>query len=305
VVTAQGEVLELNGALEKNNTGVDLRQMFIGSEGTLGVITEATLKLTPLPRRLDVFLFAVPDIAAVLRLFREVRRAPFLLSAYEFFTDICYAHVERHRMLRLPFERRYDCYVLLELENADPDALEAWVGSLLDRGFVLDGSKAQGIQQAREVWALRESIGEALAASFAHKNDIALPIASLEAFCAELDQVFSARYPGWEVCVFGHIGDGNLHVNALKPEGMPKEEFLRHTHSADETLFELVRRHSGSISAEHGIGLLKKDFLHYSRSPAELAVLRALKRALDPQGILNPSVLFPGRADAQRVRSTV
>jgi FAD/FMN-containing dehydrogenase len=293
VVTAQGEVLELNGALEKNNTGVDLRQLFIGSEGTLGVITEATLKLTPLPRRLDVFLFAVPDgISGVLRLFREVRRAPFLLSAYEFFTDICYSHVERHRMLRLPFERRYDCYVLLEVENADPDALEAWVGSLLERGFVLDGSRAQGIQQARDVWALREGIGEALAASFAHKNDIALPIAKLEAFCSELDQVFSARYPGWEVCVFGHIGDGNLHVNALKPAEMPKEEFLRHTHSADQTLFELVRRHSGSISAEHGIGLLKKDFLHYSRSPAELAVLRTLKQALDPNGILNPGKIF-------------
>ncbi|HYX90034.1 MAG TPA: FAD-linked oxidase C-terminal domain-containing protein, partial [Myxococcaceae bacterium] len=230
---------------------------------------------------------------AVLRLFREVRRAPFLLAAYEFFTDVCYARVQRHRTIRLPFEERSACYVLLEVENADPDALEAWLGSLLERGFVTDGSRAQGIQQARELWELRESIGESLAATgFPHKNDIALPVANLEAFCAEMDQVFSTRYPGWEVCVFGHIGDGNLHVNVLKPDGMSKEEFLRHTHAADQTLFQLVRRHSGSISAEHGIGLLKKDALHYSRSPAELDLFRALKRALDPNGILNPAKIF-------------
>ena len=293
VVTAQGEVLELNGALEKNNTGVDLRQLFIGSEGTLGVITEATLKLAPLPGRLDLFLFAVPDVAAVLRLFREARRAPILIAAYEFFTDRCYARVQRHRKLRLPFAERSGCYVLLETEGADPIALEAWLGSVLERGLVSDGTMAQGIQQARELWALREGIGESLAATgFPHKNDIALPVAELESFCAELDRAFAARYPGWEICVFGHIGDGNLHVNVLKPDDMSKEEFLRHTHSADQTLFELVRRHHGSVSAEHGIGLLKKAALPYSRSPAELELFRSLKRALDPNGILNPGKIF-------------
>ncbi|MBF5044991.1 FAD-binding oxidoreductase [Aggregicoccus sp. 17bor-14] len=289
VVLASGEVLELNGALEKNNTGTDLRQLFIGSEGTLGVITEATLKLAPLPGPQSVFLFAVPDVAAVLRLFREARRAPLSLSAYEFFTDRCLARVQRHRRLRSPFEAPSGCYVLMEAESANAEAVEAWLGSLFERGLVTDGTLAQGAQQAQELWALRESISESLAATgLPHKNDISLPVARLEAFCSELESVFSARYPGWEICLFGHIGDGNLHVNVMKPDGMDKAEFLAHTREADPTMFELVKRHAGSISAEHGVGLLKKPYLAYSRSPGELALLRTLKRALDPLGILNP-----------------
>ncbi|MCP3104380.1 FAD-binding oxidoreductase [Myxococcus sp. K15C18031901] len=294
VVTADGTVLELNGALEKNNTGLDLRQLFIGSEGTLGVITEATLKLTQLPGRQDVFLFAVPDVAAVLRLFRDARQqTTFLISAYEFFTDRCLARVQRHRKLRSPFEAGSGCYVLLEAESRDAAAVEAWLGSLFERGLVTDGTQAQSATQAAELWALRESISESLSATgLPHKNDISLPVAGLEAFCAELESVFSARYPGWEICLFGHIGDGNLHVNVMKPDEMDKAEFLAHTKGADPTMFELVRKHAGSISAEHGVGLLKKDYLGYSRSEAELALLRVLKRTLDPRGVLNPGKIL-------------
>jgi FAD/FMN-containing dehydrogenase len=293
VVTAQGEVLELNGALEKNNTGTDLRQLFIGSEGTLGIITEATLKLAPLPGRLDVFLFAVPDVAAVLRLFREARRAPLLLSAYEFFTDKCLARVQRHRKLRSPFESPSGCYVLLEAEVKDSGEVESWLGSLFERGLVTDGTLAQSPTQASELWALRESISESLSATgLPHKNDVSLPVAGLEGFCAELEQVFGSRYPGWEIALFGHIGDGNLHINIMKPDALEKAEFLAHTKQADHAMFELVRKHGGSISAEHGIGLLKKDYLPYTRSPAELALLRTLKRALDPNNILNPGKIL-------------
>ncbi|QSQ23073.1 FAD-binding oxidoreductase [Pyxidicoccus parkwayensis] len=290
VVTAQGQVLELNGALEKNNTGTDLRQLFIGSEGTLGVITEATLKLTQLPGKLDVFLFAVPDVAAVLRLFRDARQqTAFGISAYEFFTDKCLARLQRHRKLRSPFDASSGCYVLLEAEPRDAAAVEAWLASLFERGLVTDGTQAQGASQAAELWALREGISESLSATgLPHKNDISLPVAGLEGFCAELESVFAARYPGWEICLFGHIGDGNLHVNIMKPDDMEKAEFLSRTKQADPTMFELVKKHAGSISAEHGIGLLKKDYLGYSRSPAELELLRALKKSLDPQGILNP-----------------
>jgi FAD/FMN-containing dehydrogenase len=289
VVTASGEVLELNGALEKNNTGPDLRQLFIGSEGTLGVITEATLKLSRLPGHQSVYLFAVPDVAAVLALFRDARRAPLTISAYEFFTDKCLARVQRHRKLRSPFEGPSGCYVLLEAEATDAEAADAWLTSLFERGLVTDGTLAQGAQQAAELWALREGISESLSATgLPHKNDISLPVAALEAFCAELDAVFSARYPGWEIALFGHIGDGNLHVNVMKPDAMEKSEFLAHTKASDHTMFELVRKHGGSISAEHGIGLLKKDYLGYTRAPAELELLRTLKRALDPNGILNP-----------------
>ena len=289
VVLASGAVLELNGALEKNNTGTDLRQLFIGSEGTLGVITEATLKLARVPGALDVFLFAVPDLAGVLRLFREARTAPFTIMAYEFFTDKCLARVQRHRKLRAPFDTPATHYVLLEIERVDEAVLEAWTASLFERGVVLDGTLAQHSTQAAELWSLRESISESLSATgLPHKNDVALPIAALEAFCAELGAVFESRYPEWEVCLFGHIGDGNLHVNVMKPDALDKAEFLARTKEADHAMFALVKKHGGSISAEHGIGLLKKDYLPYSRAPEEIALLKTLKRALDPNGILNP-----------------
>ncbi|HVW29425.1 MAG TPA: FAD-binding oxidoreductase [Polyangiaceae bacterium] len=289
VVTAQGDVLELNGALEKNNTGLDLRQLFIGSEGILGVVTEATLKLSRVPERKSVMLFAVDDVASVLRLFRDARKAPITILAYEFFTDRCLARVQRHRKVRVPFEASYACYVLLEVEDADESALEGWLASLFERELIRDGTLAQNSAQAAELWTLREGISESLSATgLPHKNDVALPIAALESFCAELDALFVAEYPGWEICLFGHIGDGNLHINVMKPDDLDKALFLSKTSQADHHIFALVKKHAGSISAEHGIGLLKKPYLGYSRSPEELALIRGIKATLDPRGILNP-----------------
>jgi FAD/FMN-containing dehydrogenase len=289
VVLADGTVMEVGGALEKNNTGLDLRQLFIGSEGTLGIITEATLKLARVPGRADVLLFAVPDVAGVLRLFREARKAPFVINAYEFFTDRCVARLNRHRGLTTPFADKGGCFVLLEVEANDQDALGTWLERVLTDGTVTDGTLAQSSRQAEELWALREGISESLSATgLPHKNDIALPVAGLEAFCAEMESVFTARYPGWEVCLFGHIGDGNLHVNIMKPEALSQAEFREKTSGADHDMFALVKKHHGSISAEHGIGLLKKAYLHYSRAPAEMVLQRAVKHALDPLGLLNP-----------------
>lgn len=289
VVLADGTVLELNGALEKNNTGVDLRQLFIGSEGILGVITEATLKLTRLPGKLEVLLFAVPDLAGVLRLFREAQRGPFTVMAYEFFTDVCVERMRRHRGVRLPLGAESSHYVLLEVEGAEAERLEAWLGRLFEEGLVLDGVVAAHAQQAAELWELREGISESLSATgLPHKNDIALPVARLEAFTADFEKLLAERYPAFKVAVFGHIGDGNLHVNVMKPDEMPKEAFLAAVRELDEAMFELVGRHRGSISAEHGIGLLKKRALHHSRSEAEIALLRSLKACFDPRGILNP-----------------
>ncbi len=295
VVLADGTVLELNGALEKNNTGVDLRQVFIGSEGTLGVITEATLKLARLPGHLDVFFFAVDSLAAVLRIFEAARQGPFQISAFEMLTDRCLARLERHRGLRSPLDTPASHYVLLEVEAHDRDRLDAWLEEIVERGLVVDGTLAAGLDQARALWELREGISESLSATgLPHKNDVALPIAALPAFCDELEAVFEARYPGWEICLFGHIGDGNLHINVMKPDAMSKEGFLARVHDADRAIFELVRAHGGSISAEHGIGLLKREWLGYTRSDAEIALMRALKRVFDPKGILNPGkVLAP------------
>lgn len=295
VVTGTGEVLELNGALEKNNTGYDLRQLFIGSEGTLGVITEATLKLTPLPRGTDVFLFAVPDLDAVLRLFHAARHSPLTLLAYEFMTRRCVDLVCKVRGARDPFPGSgAGCYVLLEVERPQVEGiLDAWLGEVLQQDWVLDGTLAQSSQQAQEIWSLREGIAESLYRSgLPHKNDVSLPIASLTAFCAQMDRFFAARYPDWEVFLFGHIGDGNLHVNVLKPKDLDTATFHARTSEVDHALFALVKAHRGSISAEHGIGLLKKDYLSYTRSPAELALMRALKQTFDPHGILNPGKVF-------------
>ncbi len=291
VVLADGRVLELGGALEKNNTGVDLRQLFIGSEGILGVITEATLKLTRNPGKLDVLLFAVTDLAGVLRLFREVRKAPLVPMAYEFFTDVCLRRLLKHRALRAPFAEPSSHYVLLEVERGD--GLEDWIAGLFERDLIQDGVLAQSPQEAAELWSLREGISESLSATgMPHKNDISLPVAALESFASQLDAVFAARYPGWEIAVFGHVGDGNLHINVMKPDDMEKAAFLAHAKEADRALFELVCAHKGSISAEHGIGLLKKAALPYTRSADEIAIMRGIKAVLDPRGILNPGKIF-------------
>lgn len=302
VVLASGQVLEGASALEKNNTGLDLRQLFIGSEGTLGIVTEATLKLTRLPGATTVMLFGVPDVAGVLRLFREARRLPVTLSAYEFFSQRCLDRVALHRKLRPPLSRPAEHYVLLEVEGDEAgdggaerllSTLEPWIERVFEEGIATDGTLAQHGGEARDLWALRESISESLSATgLPHKNDVSLPIAQLDAFSVALEQLFTERYPGWEICLFGHVGDGNLHINVMKPEDMARDAFFAKTTEVDRDLFALVQRFGGSISAEHGIGLLKKPFLSFSRTDAELAVMRAVKRALDPNGILNPGKIL-------------
>jgi FAD/FMN-containing dehydrogenase len=289
VVTMAGEVMELNGALEKNNTGVDLRQLFIGSEGILGVITEATLKLTRAPEKVEVFLFALDSLQGVLKLFEEARRGPFTVMAYEFFTAACSARLEKHRGLRPPFEQQASHCVLLEVEAAKSGALDPWLAGLFEKGLVLDGTLAADLGQQKSLWALREGISESLSATgMPHKNDIALPITKLSVFCDELEALLAARYPDWELCLFGHIGDGNLHVNIMKPDALGKDEFLAKTHEVDRDMFALVKKHLGSVSAEHGIGLLKREWLGHTRSPLEIDLMRQMKAMLDPKGLLNP-----------------
>ncbi|HUS68807.1 MAG TPA: FAD-binding oxidoreductase [Kofleriaceae bacterium] len=295
VVTMGGEVLRLNGALEKNNTGPDLRQLFIGSEGTLGIITEATLKLAPLPREPIVFFFAVESVAASLELFARCRMEPaFQLSAFELVTRRCLELVVRDTGKRDPLETVAPAYVLVEVEpRGAPEALDAWVEQLLESGAILDGTMSRSGRDARELWSLREGISECLARQgLLHKNDIDLPVSSLTAFIGEMDRELGRAYPDLQVYVFGHVGDGNLHVNIVKPDTMSDADFHRTCHAADEVLFGIVRAHAGSVSAEHGIGLLKKHALRYSRSPIELAIFRDLKRALDPKGLLNPGKIF-------------
>lgn len=293
VVLASGEVIEINGALEKNNTGIDLRQVFIGSEGILGVITEATLKLAPLPGPTSVFLFAVEDLEAVVKLFVRATRGPFTVNAFEMFTDACMVRLQRHRDLSPPIADA-STYVLLEVEAPAEDARDAWLMEVMEEGLVVDGTMAHDSAQARLLWSLREGISESLSATgLPHKNDIALPIARLQTFVAELESLLAEHYPAWEVCLFGHIGDGNLHVNVMKPDDMDKDTFVEETHALDARMFELVGAHDGSISAEHGIGLLKRPWLKHTRSAEEIALMRAMKDVFDPTGTLNPGKVLP------------
>lgn len=294
VVTGEGKILELNGALEKNNTGIDLRQLFIGSEGTLGVITSATLKLAPIPAAKDVFLFSVPSLASVLELFRFARNSPLTLQAFEFFTDLCLARVTKHLGARPPFAASASHYVLVEIERpSDGSLIEAWLEKVLESGQVLDGTMAQNPRESAEFWRLREGISESLASTgLPHKNDVSLPIKNLEGFCSELETFFQAHYVGWEICLFGHIGDGNLHINIMKPDHMSPADFRLATKRVDLDLFALVRKYEGSISAEHGIGLLKKEFLSFTRTEAEIDLFRQIKKVFDPRGILNPGKIW-------------
>lgn len=301
VVTMDGEILRLNGALEKNNTGIDLRQVFIGSEGTLGVITEAILKLCPLPReeKTQVCFFALRDFAAVLRLFSEARKAPFALSAFECLSDRCLREVVRHGV-RSPVEAGVgEAYVVMEAETEDAAAFEAWLtgvfggeGTGSGEPLVLDGTLALSPRERAELWALRERVAESvMTGAEVHQQDLAVPIAALAAFFSDVESRYAAAYPEFETFIFGHIGDGNLHIFIRKPAGMASDAFHARCAESDTMLFELCRKFAGSVSAEHGVGILKKPALPYSRSPGELALLRALKSVFDPRGLLNPGKL--------------
>lgn len=298
VVLADGSVLQLNGALEKNNTGVDLRQLFIGSEGTLGIITQATLKLTPRPSQTRVVLLAVDSLATALKVFGRAREeASVVLQAFEYFSDRCLELVLREVGESSPFQEPHPAYVLIEFEPGPGaqliDGSEAWLEQVFEEGLVADAVLSNSIAEAERLWAYRERISESLSkVGMLHKNDVALPVSRLPAFTSSLEAILAAEYPDFGVYLFGHVGDGNLHVNIMKPPELEVPKFLEKVHASDQVLFSMIQEYSGSVSAEHGIGLLKKAALPYSRSPEELALLRGIKRVLDPQGILNPGKIF-------------
>ena len=287
VVLADGSLLQLGGANHKDNSGPDLKQCFVGSEGIFGVITGATLKLAPVPRRRAVLLFAVDKLESALEVLKAVRRSHFVCNAFEFFSQRCMDRLAEHRALRPPLEIA-PYYLLIELDAPEQEALLAWCETILGP-HASDGTVAQSETQAKSLWDLREGITESLAATgLPHKNDVALPIAALPAFCTSLESLFSERFSAYEVCLFGHLGDGNIHINVLKPRHLDGEAFHQQTPDLDRAIFALVRKHHGSIAAEHGIGLLKAAYLPLVKSPQELATLRGLKQRFDPRGILNP-----------------
>lgn len=290
VVTGAGEVLHLNNGLIKNATGLDLRHLFIGSEGLLGFITKAIIKLTPQPATVKVLVFAVTELTNVMKVFSEFKMN-LQLQAFEMFSEKALKHVLRSTNLPRPFETTSDFYVVCEVECATANSEEKIIRTFedcLEKTWISDGVISQSEIQAKIFWRYREDISEALSVYSPYKNDIAVSVSKVPDFMTDLDNVLKKAYPTWEVIWFGHIGDGNLHINILRPEGMNKEDFLKECRQVDKMVFEVVQKYSGSISAEHGVGLTKKSFLTYSRSPSEIEIMKGIKKVFDPDWIMNP-----------------
>jgi FAD/FMN-containing dehydrogenase len=294
VVTGTGEVLHLNHGLIKNATGYDLRHLFIGSEGTLGIITEVDVRLCMQAEPQRVLVLAVPLLSGLMQILAAFS-ARIELSAFEFFSDLAMRRViARGRGVR-PFTEASSespLYALLEFdESAEEEALRIFE-SLLEVNVVTDGVISRSDAQAKALWALRENISECLAPERPYKNDISVRIEDVPDFLTSIDLLVSRRYPDFEVCWYGHIGDGNLHLNILKPPSLDEAEFVAVCHHISPELFAEVRKRGGSISAEHGVGLLKREFLGFSRSAQEVAAMRAIKAVFDPNGVLNPGKLL-------------
>lgn len=297
VVLADGTVLRLNGELIKNQTGYDMRHLFIGSEGTLGVVVEAVIKLEARPKESALALCAFNDEAQLLSLLGQLKQNRYTINVFEYFDAACLALVTSRMSLRSPFTDSYSVYGVIEIEigNADDrDAFEKLLLANVEGGSVQDVVVAQNGVQAQELMALREKISECIGKHhIPHKNDISVPVRFIPAFVHEFRASMQAIAPEVKMCLFGHIGDGNLHLNLLKPEEISKEIFLARCKNYDEATFKIVERFTGSISAEHGVGLLKRDFLHYSRSQSEIDLMKGIKKVFDPKGILNPGKLLP------------
>ena len=294
LVTGSGELLDLNRGLIKNNAGYDLRQLVIGAEGTLGLVVEATMRLSRPPQDLAVLVLGVPDMAAIMAVL-SAYQGSMELSAFEFFSELALQKVVEHQGLQRPFATPAEYYALLEFEQPDDAAMEqamALFEHCMEQGWVLDGVVSQSVAQAQTLWRLREDISETISRWTPYKNDISTLISRVPDFLAEVEAVVNASYPDFEIVWFGHIGDGNVHLNMLKPDDLPMDEFQRRCGEVSQWVFEIVQRYEGSISAEHGVGLLKKDYLHYSRSETEIAIMRQIKLAFDPAGIMNPGKVF-------------
>ncbi|HBP02652.1 MAG TPA: FAD-binding oxidoreductase, partial [Stenotrophomonas sp.] len=293
VVTASGELLELNKGLIKNSSGYDFRQLLIGSEGTLGVIVEATVKLTDPPPASNVMLLAVPSFEVLMQVFAAFR-ARLQLQAFEFFTDRALEHVLAHGA-QAPFDEVHPYYVVTEFaagDEAQEAAAMAAFEDCMGNGWVSDGVISASDAQAAQLWRLREGITESLARYKPYKNDVSVRISSMPAFLAETQALIGQAYPHFDVVWFGHIGDGNLHINVLKPDDTSDADFVAQCEHVTKLLAQVLARFDGSISAEHGIGLVKKGYLDSTRGPAEIALMKAVKRAFDPQARLNPGKLF-------------
>ncbi len=301
VVTADGEVWDGLGGLRKDNTGYDLRDLFIGSEGTLGVITAATLKLAPQPAAVCTALAACADLDACVALLQLARaRLGAGLTGFEVMNAFSLQLVARH-FPALPRPLPGAAWtVLLEQSDVEGEAaararFEALLEAAVERGLVDDAVVAESLAQSRALWHVREAIPLAQAEEGLNiKHDIALPVSAIPAFCTRTDAALLARWPGARLVNFGHLGDGNLHYNLQAPPGADGAAFLReHEPAVNALVYDAVAEAGGSFSAEHGVGQLKRHEMAARKHPVALALMRRVKVALDPQGLLNPGRVLP------------
>lgn len=298
VVLPDGSIWNGLRSLRKNNSGYDLKQLLIGSEGTLGIITAATLKLLPKPERVETALIALASPQAAIDVLGKLRSASQdTLAAFELMPRLAIDSAVKHCNARTPFDDadNYEWIALIEthVTSAGGESLSSILEPFLEKSLIQNAAIAESIAQNREFWALREAIVEAqnrMGASL--KHDISIPISQMPACIDQGSRLVEKLVPGARPYTFGHIGDGNIHFNISQPEGSDKDAFIAKRELVASALHDLVISIGGSISAEHGIGRFKKAEFHRTISPIELQTMRSIKQTLDPKGIMNPGVLF-------------
>jgi D-lactate dehydrogenase (cytochrome) len=294
VVLADGRVLNALSKLKKDNTGYDLRNLFIGAEGTLGIITAATLKLFPKPRAIETAFVGLKSPAQALKLLSIAQaEAAGSLTSFELMAEIALDFSVKHGIgVRDPLSERHDWYVLMELSSPREDAratLEAILEKGLEDGIVDDAVLAESLTQRQDFWKLRDEMSAAQKPEGGSiKHDISVPVAAVPEFIAEANAAVVKLIAGARAVPFGHLGDGNLHYNVSQPVGGDTADFMARWHEVNAVVFEIVLRMGGSISAEHGIGVLKRDELPEVKDKTAIELMRAFKALLDPAGIMNP-----------------
>ena len=295
VVLPDGEVWNGLRGLRKDNTGYDLKQLFIGAEGTLGIITAAVVKLFPLPRSTATAWLAIASPQAAIGLLNGLQAAfGAMLTACELVSDISLGMVLKHIPGAQPPLEKSPWYLLVELsgsgeEDALRDTLATFLEPALENGTISDAVLAQSVDQAKRLWNLRESISEAQKIEgFSIKHDISVPVSRIPEFLERAGAALQHAWPGIRIVAFGHVGDGNLHYNQSKPEAGENAAFIAAQPQVNEMVHDIVHQLGGSISAEHGIGQLKREEILRYKSPLEMQMMRTIKQAFDPRGLMNP-----------------
>jgi FAD/FMN-containing dehydrogenase len=294
VVLADGRIMNNLNKLKKDNTGYDLRDLFIGAEGTLGVITAAVLRLVPRPRSVETAWAAIPNVqAAVDLLGLATERTAGGVTSFEIMARMGIDIVIKHGGARDPLATKSPYSVLIELSSQRPEGLresmEQILAEGLEKGLVLDATIAESVEQGKAFWKIREQFGEMQGREGGSiKHDVSVPVAKIPAFIEEANAAAVKLIPGARPLPFGHVGDGNIHYNISQPAGADKAAFLKRWDDMNDVVYKIVLKYGGSVSAEHGVGIVKRDYLPKIKDPVAYDLMKTLKRTLDPKGILNP-----------------